>query len=332
MPDLNQSKTKISKTKIVVTGGAGFIGSHIVEEGLSRGHEVWVLDNLSSGKIENLKNIEPSLNPKLHFIHGDIQDPEILDKAFAGATSVFHLAAMISVPESMKIKKKYMEVNTLGMVNVLEAAVRNQVKNFIFSSSAAVYGDNPVSPKQEDFLPEPLSPYALNKLDGEYLCDMYRRESGLNAIALRYFNVFGPRQDPASAYAAAVPIFMDRALKNQPIIIYGDGDQTRDFVYVKDIVQANFLASECHIMAHSDLKKPIFNVASGDITTVNQLVALILAITGSSSEIQYLPARSGDIKHSRGDHQKIIQHLGFQPKFNLEKGLAAMLKNLNSMQ
>ena len=315
----------MTREKIVVTGGAGFIGSHIVEEGLARGYSVTVVDNLSSGNKDNLaKGAE--------FLEGDIQDSDFLTRAFKDAKTVFHLGALISVPESMTHKKRYMTVNTLGAVDVLDVAVKAGVKNFVFSSSAAVYGDNPISPKTEDLVPEPLSPYAINKLDGEYLAEIYHREFGINAISLRYFNVFGPRQSPRSAYAAAVPIFMEKALQNQPIKIYGDGEQTRDFVYVKDIVQANFLAAAYQPKrldqgepgASSSLQSRVFNVASGEITTINNLVRLILKITGSRSEIAYLPERPGDIKHSRGDNQKIRKILGFQPKFSLESGLLEM--------
>ena len=310
---------------MVVTGGAGFIGGHIAQEGLARGYAVTVVDNLTSGSEKNIPE-------EAEFLEGDIRDRELLIRAFTGAETVFHLGALISVPESMKEKQRYMEVNTLGAVDVLDIAVKAGVKNFIFSSSAAVYGDNPISPKIETLTPEPLSPYAINKLDGEYLGEIYHREFGINAISLRYFNVFGPRQSPTSAYAAAVPIFIDRALKNQPIIIYGDGEQTRDFVYVKDIVQANFLAAGFSQKLDQGLEqklesKRVFNVASGEVTTVNNLVNLILKITGSHSKVEYLPERPGDIKHSRGDNQKIKKILGFQPKFTLEQGLKEMLGN-----
>ena len=315
----------MTREKIVVTGGAGFIGSHIAEEGLARGYSVTVVDNLSSGNKDNIPR-------GAEFLEGEIQDPEFLTRAFKDAKTVFHLGALISVPESMTYKKRYMTVNTLGAVDVLDVAVKAGVKNFVFSSSAAVYGDNPISPKTEDLAPEPLSPYAINKLDGEYLAEIYHREFGINAISLRYFNVFGPRQSPRSAYAAAVPIFMEKALQNQPIKIYGDGEQTRDFVYVKDIVQANFLAAayQSKLLDQSEsgvsnsLHDRVFNVASGEITTINNLVRLIIKTTGSRSEIIYLPERPGDIKHSRGDNQKIRKILGFQPKFSLESGLLEM--------
>jgi UDP-glucose 4-epimerase len=346
--------------KVVVTGGAGFIGSHLVEEALARGCDVSIIDDLSTGFRENI----PYLSSKVAFFQGSIQDRALLKRAFTGAETVFHLAALISVPESMKEKRKYMEVNTLGMVDVLEAAVEAGVRNLVFSSSAAVYGDNPISPKVETLLPEPLSPYALNKLDGEHLLEMYSREYGLNAIALRYFNVFGPRQNPKSAYAAAVPIFFERALKHEPITIYGDGMQTRDFIYVKDIVQANFLAAERSVQKprdsilfpnHSPLlssegaecpfagggqgggdkisatpkpetDKKIFNVSSGQITTIQDLVQTIIDITGSSSVIHYLPARPGDIKHSCGSNTKIVEELGFSPAFDLRRGLEAIFR------
>ncbi len=298
--------------KVVVTGGAGFIGSHIVEEGLSRGHRVQVVDNLHSGNMENLKPLMAS--DQLEFTHADILDMPALRAAFQGADTVFHLAALISVPGSMSKPIDYVEVNTTGTLQVLEACRLEGVKNVVFSSSAAIYGDNPTIPKTEDMFPEPQSPYAVTKLDGEYYFDLYRREHGLNATALRYFNVFGPRQDPNSQYAAAVPIFIHRALNNAPITIYGDGEQTRDFIYVKDIVQANYLAAERPVGG-------LFNVAWGQLITINDLAKQIVEITGSQSVIEYAAERPGDVKHSMADNQKIVSQLGFQATSNLATGL-----------
>lgn len=244
--------------KILVTGGAGFIGSHIVEHFQGKA-EIVVLDNLRTGYRKNLEGLEHT------FIQGDIRDKAIVKKAMEGVDYVFHLAALISVPESMEKISECVDINVNGLLNVFEAAAEAGVKKLCFSTSAAIYGDNPVVPKVETMFPEPKSPYAITKLDGEYYADMFTKLGKLKVACLRYFNVFGPRQDPNSAYAAAVPIFIERALKNMPITVYGDGDQTRDFIYVKDIVAANaYLAAsdECGV----------FNVAYGGQTD-NQRVS-----------------------------------------------------------
>jgi UDP-glucose 4-epimerase len=218
--------------RVLVTGGAGFIGSHIVEYFQGKA-EVRVLDNLRSGFKHNLTDF------RCEFIPGSILERDIVRQAMAGVDYVFHFAAMISVPESMQKPGECNEINTNGTLVVLEEAARAGVKKLVLSSSAAIYGDNPVVPKIETMLPEPKSPYAITKLDGEFYCKMFTAENRLPTACLRYFNVFGPRQDPKSQYAAAVPIFIDHALKNEPITIHGAGDQTRDFIYVKDVVAAN---------------------------------------------------------------------------------------------
>lgn len=298
-------------SKVVVTGGAGFIGSHIVEEAVQKGHRVVVYDNLHSGF---LKNIEPFVkNNGVELVNGDILNPELLFQTFQGAETVFHLAALISVPESMEKKTDYVRVNTIGTLNVLEAVKRAGVTNVVLSSSAAIYGDNPVVPKVETMLPQPKSPYAVTKLDGEYYFQMYRKEEGINATSLRYFNVFGPRQNPKSQYAAAVPIFISQAIQNQEITIFGDGEQTRDFIYVKDVAAANLLAAA--------KGGDIYNVAWGRKLTINDLAHKIITITGSKSRIVYLPERPGDVKHSMADNSRIVKELGFQPTSDMDRGL-----------
>ena len=298
--------------KVVVTGGAGFIGSHIVAEAIAQGHQVTVLDDLSTGFKKNLAQLD------CEFVEGSILDQTKLDQVLPGVETVFHLGAKISVPESMEKKAEYVNTNVLGTLQLLDSCVQHQVKNITLSSSAAIYGNNPTIPKTEDMLPEPMSPYAVTKLDGEYYFDLYRREHGLNATSLRYFNVFGPRQDPNSQYAAAVPIFIDKALNNQDITIYGDGEQTRDFIFVKDIVQANFLAAK--------IGGNIFNVAWGQRITINDLAKTIIELTDSSSKIIYLPERAGDIKHSMADNAKIVRELGFKPSSTLRDGLLATIE------
>jgi UDP-glucose 4-epimerase len=307
--------------KIVVTGGAGFIGSHIVEEAVSRGLEVVVFDSLATGYMHNIQPFMDQGN--VTFVEGDIMNLEHLTDVCAGANSVFHLAAKISVPESMDKKTEYVTVNASGSLNVLEACKQAGVKNVVLSSSAAIYGDNPTVPKLETMLPEPKSPYAVTKLDGEYYFKMYRDEYGLNATSLRYFNVFGPRQDPQSQYAAAVPIFIDKAVKGEDITVFGDGEQTRDFIFVKDIVQGNYLAAGFGDKASSGGP---YNVAWGQKITINELATLIIKITGSSAKVLHLDERAGDIRHSMADNQKIVSELGFKASSTLEQGLSATVE------
>ncbi|MFP4521894.1 MAG: NAD-dependent epimerase/dehydratase family protein [Fibrobacterota bacterium] len=286
--------------KIVVTGGAGFIGSHICEA-LHLENDVHVIDNLRSGYKKNLDGLD------ITFHENDIRNPEILDEILPGTETVFHLAALISVPESMEEPAECISINTFGTVNLLEACKRHKVKNIVLSSSAAIYGDNPDVPKKETMLPEPRSPYGITKLDGEYYFDLYRREYNMNAVCCRYFNVFGPRQDPSSQYAAAVPIFISNALQNRDIKIYGDGLQTRDFIFVKDIAAANNFLAENGIKDNSLPLCNVFNVGYGKSITINDLAEKCIEITGSSSKIIYMPERPGDVKHSLADNSRLKQ-------------------------
>ena len=295
--------------RILVTGGAGFIGSHIVEHFQGKA-EVRVLDNLRSGFKHNLAGF------KHEFIEASILDRDAVCKAVQGVDYIFHLAAMISVPESMSKPIECNEINTAGTLVVLEEAAKAGVKKLTLSTSAAIYGDNPVVPKVETMLAEPKSPYAITKLDGEFYCKMFADEGRLQTACLRYFNVFGPRQDPKSQYAAAVPIFIHRALKHEPITIYGDGGQTRDFIFVKDIVAANaYFATQSPATG-------VFNVAYGKKITINDLCTTICQLTGSKSEIKHAPERAGDVKHSMASVDK-IRAAGFVPGGNLFHGLEA---------
>ena len=297
--------------RILVTGGAGFIGSHIVEHFQGKA-EVRVLDNLRSGHKENLTGFD------VDFRLGDICDRQAVDSAMENVDYVFHLAAMISVPESMSKIAECIRINDLGMINVLESAAAAGVKKLCFSTSAAIYGDNPVMPKVETMFPEPKSPYAITKLDGEYYCRMFTQEGKLQTACLRYFNVFGPRQDPKSAYAAAVPIFIAKALANEDLTIFGDGEQTRDFIYVKDIVAANaFFAMNDHTGVH--------NIANGGKISINDLASEIIRLTGSKSRIVHKEVRAGDVKHSRASIDK-LKATGFQPSFSFSDGLAATVE------
>ncbi len=296
--------------RVLITGGAGFIGSHIAEYFQGKA-QVRVLDNLRTGYLSNLDGMD------VEFIQGDIRDRETVAAAMQGVDYVFHLAAMISVPESMTEITQCIELNDTGMVIVLEEAARAGVKKLCFSTSAAIYGNNPEVPKRETMFPEPMSPYAVTKLDGEYYCSMFTQTGRLQTACLRYFNVFGPRQDPNSAYAAAIPIFTAKAVAGEEITIYGDGEQTRDFIYVKDIVAANVF------MAMNDFTG-VYNIAYGRKITINDLVKLIKKETGSSSPVKYLPERAGDVKHSMAAVDK-LKATGFVPKHTFEEGLAATI-------
>ena len=297
--------------RILITGGSGFIGSHLSThfQGLA---EIVILDNLRSGHRQNLKGLQHT------FIEGCITDRAAVDKAMAGVHFVFHLAAMISVPESMTQPSECTRINVLGLLNVLESAAAAGVKKVVLASSAAIYGDNPTVPKIESMVPEPKSPYAITKLDGEYYLEMFRREGKLETASLRFFNVFGPRQDPQSAYAAAIPIFIEKALAGEDITIFGDGEQTRDFVHVKDIA-----AALAHVASCSDLHGT-YNVGYGNSMTINELAAQILRLSGSASKIVHLPERAGDVKHSRASIDKLLA-TGFRHISSLEKGLEETL-------
>lgn len=301
--------------RILVTGGAGFIGSHIVEHYMNKAR-VRVLDNLRTGYRRNLSGFD------VEFIEGSVTDIQAVKKAVQGVDYIFHLAAMISVPESMEKPSECVEINTLGTLNVLRQAADAGVRKLCFSSSAANYGDNPTVPKIETMLPEPKSPYAVTKLDGEYYCGIFADEGWLDTACMRYFNVFGPRQDPKSQYAAAIPIFVHKAIRNEPITIFGDGLQTRDFIYVKDIVAANAFLAESS-------QTGVYNVAYGKRQTINDIAKKIIELTDSSSEIKYLPPRAGDVKHSQADIN-MIKSAGFAPACSFDEGLARTIEFFKS--
>ena len=300
----------MNSKKVVVTGGAGFIGSHIVEYWIGNRAEVHILDNLRSGFIKNIELFSQAI-----FHKGSITDRDLVFSVLKDADYVHHLAALISVPESMEKPVECININVNGLINILDAALKYKVKKVVHSSSAAVYGDNPESPKKTSMRPDPKSPYGITKLDGEYYLQMYNETYGLGTTSLRYFNVFGPRQDPNSQYAAAIPIFVSKALKNEPLLIFGDGEQTRDFVFVKDVVHANILA------ATSKKACGVYNVANGQSITIKQIAQLIIETTNSKSEIQFVDPRPGDIKHSLASIESTKTELNFKPAFNLHEGL-----------
>jgi UDP-glucose 4-epimerase len=300
--------------KFVVTGGAGFIGSHIVEA-IARSHEVVVIDNFSSGKRENLSMFADSIN----IIQGSITDLPLLKDAFKGADGIFHLGAIASVARSVDDPFVTHETNLTGTLNVLLAARDCGVRKVVFSSSSAVYGDEPTLPKREDMPSVPLSPYAVSKLAGEYYCKVFSELFGVKTISLRYFNVFGPRQDPQSEYAAVIPKFITRLLDNQPPVIFGDGKQTRDFVYVKDVVQANLLAMQSSATG-------TFNIGSGERIDLTTLAGTLLAIMNVNLPPIYKKPRSGDIRDSVSDITAAKRTFGYLSSYSLDKGLAETIR------
>jgi UDP-glucose 4-epimerase len=298
--------------KYIVTGGAGFIGSHIVEELAKRGDEVVVIDNLFSGKIENIVSFLDMDN--ISMVKGSITDLPILQKTFEGAEGIFHQGAIASVPRSVANPIATNEVNVTGTLNVLVAARDCEVHKVVFASSSSVYGDTPKLPKREDMIPNPLSPYAVSKLTGEYYIRVFSEIYDLQTAALRYFNVFGPRQDPYSQYAAVIPNFITRILKHESPIIYGDGGQTRDFTFVKDVIQANIRAMESNA-------KGVFNVAYGQQIDLNTLAKIIMEITGITVPILYESPRKGDIHDSLADIAQARAGFNYKPEYTVKTGL-----------
>jgi UDP-glucose 4-epimerase len=297
--------------RILITGGAGFIGRHISEHFQDRA-EVRVLDNLRSGFKSNLSGL------KCQLIVGSILDRDLVREAMKGVDVVFHLAAMVGVQESVQKPNECAEINAGGTAIVLEEAARTRAKKLIFSSSAAIYGDNPTTPKIESMPAEPKSPYATSKYEGERHCRSFTDGGRLATVSLRYFNVFGPYQNPRSEYAAAVPAFIEKAIRNEPITIFGDGRQTRDFIYVKDVIAANaFFALESQATG-------VFNVACGRQITITDLALTIRDLAKSSSAIDYGAERAGDVKHSVASMDKTVT-AGFRPVCDLAEGLRATI-------
>lgn len=296
---------------VVVTGGAGFIGSNLVRE-LSKRNNVTVIDNLSTGYLKNIGDLIDSR--KIDFLEGSVTDLEFLQDTFRTVDYVFHQAAIPSVPRSIKdpIGSNYVNVN--GTLSVLVAARDKGVKKVVYASSSSTYGDTPMMPKTEDIKPCPLSPYAVSKLTGEYYCQVFSEVYDLPSACLRYFNVYGPRQDPTSEYAAVIPKFITIISSDKPPVIYGDGEQTRDFTFVKDVVQANILAAESTAVG-------VFNIAGGKRITLNELAQLIMNIMGKQLDVVYEDPRPGDIMHSLADISKAKKELKYEPQYTLSKGL-----------
>jgi UDP-glucose 4-epimerase len=299
----------------LVTGGAGFIGSHLVHELVARGEEVRVLDNFSTGKRENLEAVRDRI-----LIHEmDISEPEKIRPLFAGVDYVVHLAALASVVRSVEDPVGTNAVNLGGTLHVLLASSSAGVKRLVFAASAAAYGDNPTLPRRESDAPDPLSPYALTKLAGEYYCRIFTRLYDLEAVALRFFNIFGPRQDPESPYTGVLSKFITAYLRGLTPVIFGNGEQSRDFTYVANVVQALLLA--CHAPKSAGAPGATLNVGTGESYTLNQTIALLNHVFGREVTPRYDPPRPGDVLESRADISLARQVLGYEPKVRFEPGL-----------
>lgn len=299
-------------TKFLVTGGAGFIGSHIVEYLVAQGKDVVVIDDLSTGSIRNLDNFFH----KITFYEGSILDRVLLEKAMEGVECVFHQAAIPSVPKSIKNPIETHTVNTTGTIAVFDVAKNAHVKRVVYASSSSVYGDSPTLPKIETMGYNPLSPYAVQKMTGEYYGKLYYKIFGLETVGLRYFNVFGPRQNPDSEYAAVIPKFIKKIKSDTPVTIYGDGETTRDFTYIDNVVHANMQASIAERAPGE-----VFNIALGSRISLNELVRAINTLFGKNINPIYEDFRGGDIKHSLADISKAQNILKYDPMVSFSEGL-----------
>jgi nucleoside-diphosphate-sugar epimerase len=302
--------------RVLVTGGAGFIGAHLVDHFLSTGHEVRVLDNFATGRRDNLL---PVLN-EVELVEGDIQSYERVHNAVRGCEVVVHAAALPSVPRSVQDPLTSNAVNVVGTLNVLLAARDSGVRRAVFASSSSVYGASRELPKREDMPALPMSPYAVAKLAGEGFCRSFFEVYGLETVALRYFNVFGPRQDPLSQYAAVIPNFITASLEDRPITIFGDGHQSRDFTYVANVVEGTTLAMDA-----PGVEGKVFNIACGERISLSDLVAELRSITGRDIAARHEAERPGDVKHSLADISRAKQQLGYRPAITLGEGLTRTL-------
>lgn len=313
---------------LLITGGAGFIGSHLVGEAIRRGFRVRVLDNMESGQIgylaealdipipEETRPARTQLTAACELMIGDIRDPAACDEACAGVSGVLHQAARKSVPRSVEDPEGAAEINTIGTLRLLTAANARGVRRLVYASSSSVYGDNPDLPNRETQVPLPISPYGASKLGGEHYCRIFSRLYGLSTISLRYFNVFGPRADPRSQYAAVIPRFIGSALTGEPVPVYGDGAQSRDFTYVDNVVAANFLAMDAPAGVGE-----VFNVSGGQRVTVRELIEAIGRVLGRRPRTVDSAPRRGDVRHSFADIAAARDRLGYAPLVDFEEGL-----------
>ena len=298
--------------QFLVTGGAGFIGYHLVRRLLADGGRIRVIDNLSTGKRERLRD----LGSAIEFIEGDLADPSMCENALSGVDFVLHQAAVPSVQRSVNNPIETNKANITSTLNLLEGCRKHGVRRVVYASSSSAYGDTPVLPKREDMPPNPLSPYALQKFVGERYCQLYFRLYGLETVSLRYFNVFGPSQDPYSEYSAVIPKFATRLQRGESIVVYGDGEQSRDFTYVDNVVEANILALRAPRAAGS-----VINVGCGERITLNRLIKILEEILEAQATVDYQPARPGDVRDSLADISLAQDLLGYQPKVSVAEGL-----------
>ena len=304
-------------TRYLVTGGAGFIGSHLVEALVARGERVRVLDDLSTGKRENLSTILGDVE----LLVGDVADPRAVDRAMDGCEIAVHLAAVASVQPSLANPLHTNRVNVGGTLNVLDAARRASVDRVVFASSCAFYGHHAAFPLGEDLPPQPLSPYAAAKAAGEMYCAAFHASYGLPTVSLRFFNIYGPRQDPTNPYSGVISIFTSRLHQGKAPVIYGDGEQTRDFVYVEDLVRALLLACEREAAVGE-----VFNVASGTQTSILQLVAILNQVLGTDLSPRFEPARPGEVRYSEGNARRARNVLGWEATIPIHEGLSRMIR------
>jgi UDP-glucose 4-epimerase len=309
----------IRTMRALVTGGAGFIGSHIAERLVQTGHEVVVLDNFFTGSRANLAPIAD----QIRLIEGDVRDPVTLDRCADGCEVIFHEAAVVSVPLSVERPQESHDVNIQGTLNVLQAARKARTRRVVYASSAAIYGEEPTLPKDEAMRPEPMSPYGVEKITGEFYLATWSKLFAVETVALRYFNVFGPRQDPRSPYSGVISIFVDRILGGKPITFFGDGSQCRDFVYVANVVDANILAA-----TREHVSGRAYNVACGKRTTLVELASLIERAAGRSVERAFGQPRAGDIKASVADIARARAELGYAPVVDVEDGLRRLVQHV----
>ncbi len=301
-------------SKYCVTGGAGFIGCNLARFLLEKGHDVVVLDNLATGKKEN---IEPILS-QIAFLEGDIRDRDAVDRAFQGCEGVFHQAALGSVPRSVEDPVTSHDANVNGTITVLEAARASQVKRILFAASSSAYGNQPVSPKHEQMPVLPISPYAASKVSCEAYMRGYAAAYGLETLCLRYFNVFGPHQDPQGAYAAVIPAFVSRLLQGRKPVVYGDGEQSRDFCYIENVCRANYLG----MTAPAEVcDGRVLNIACNQRTSLNEILALLQELLGTDIQAEYTDQRPGDVKHSLAAIEAAKESIGYEPAVYFEEGL-----------
>ena len=311
--------------RLLVTGGAGFIGSHIVHALVARGDRVRVLDDLSSGTRENLAGLEvgePGSGAPVELLVGRVSDRAAVEAGCAGVDGVFHHAALVSVPDSVARPEASFEINVSGTFEVLRAARAAGVGGVVFASSSAVYGDDETVPKVETMAPRPISPYAGDKLTGETMLAVWSRSYGLASAALRYFNVFGPRQTDGSPYSGVIALFARACLAGESITVHGDGEQTRDFVFVEDVARANLLAMDACLGGTAEEPHSVLNVGSGEAVSINELYREVATCAGRGDAPAHGPARAGDVRHSRASIAEIRARLGFEPQVQRSAGLA----------